>query len=454
METIEYRVAVIAPDTRLIASVPTQDGYSLLSVRIPAVGRVTEQLQTAMETVWGIHILLLKTLEAEDGFPQCAVTEQMVAPKDSALSPIRLDQLSVSTIHDRQRSQLASLISEQSVGRFARIGWIDEAIRWVEVSVGSQVNSKRCIRQFGAGEDSALLRFQTVENQFIWMKATAHAQKHELALTSLMSRLSPNHLPQCFGIHSSWNAWLTDGGPSNGIADTKAIQQMDVIGQSLAELQTNTAQCGEELLAVGAVDHRSGTLRSYAPVLFAYLEEAMLLPIEGKARRVDVARVRELREMFSNILDRLETMNIPEAVLHGDLHLDNIVTGPNGYQFIDWCEGYFGISLIAFQHLLLLHRSSCPGADSCTEDALWVRYCKPWKDRCSSEVLAHAVVYMPLVAAFSALYGRGEWLTGPERDQPRVQKYARNLTRIMDSAANSPALLQALADKVPHRCLA
>ena len=453
METIEFRVAVISADTRKIMSVQTSDGHGLPSVIIPVVGRVAELLQTAMDTTWGVHILLLKTLEAEDGFPPCVIAEQLVAPNNSAFSMICLDSLAVSAIHDRQRSQLAALITGDSVTRFTRIGWIDEAIRWVEASVGSQVSSKRCIQQFGVGENSALLRFQTVSSQFIWMKATGHTQEHELALTSLLSHLSPGHLPKCFGTRSSWNAWLTDGGPSKGIAHTKAIEQMDVVAQSLAELQMNTVEWGEELLAAGAIDQRSATLRRQVPMVFEYLEEAMLLPIEGQARRLDVARVRELCEMFSNIFDRLETINLPDAVLHGDFHLDNIVSTPHGYQFIDWCEGYFGMPLIAFQHLLLLHRSDRAGADSCIEDALWLRYCEPWKRRCSAEVLEHAVVYMPIVAAFSALYGRGDWLTGPERDQPRVQKYARNLTRIMNSAAGSPALLQALETKT-YRYLA
>jgi len=51
---------------------------------------------------------------------------------------------------------------------------------------------------------------------------------------------------------------------------------------------------------------------------------------------------------------------------------------------------------------------------------------------------------MPILAAASTLYGRGDWLHSPRRNDPRRQSYARSLARHMDRAAREPRLLEAL----------
>jgi hypothetical protein len=63
---------------------------------------------------------------------------------------------------------------------------------------------------------------------------------------------------------------------------------------------------------------------------------------------------------------------------------------------------------------------------------------------CDPAEIDDGFVYMPILAVASTLYGRGDWLTTSQRDDPRRQAYARNLTRHMDHAANDPALLEAL----------
>ena len=51
---------------------------------------------------------------------------------------------------------------------------------------------------------------------------------------------------------------------------------------------------------------------------------------------------------------------------------------------------------------------------------------------------------MPILAAASTLYGRGDWLTSPRRDDQCRQSYARSLARHMDRAAREPSLVEAL----------
>jgi hypothetical protein len=51
---------------------------------------------------------------------------------------------------------------------------------------------------------------------------------------------------------------------------------------------------------------------------------------------------------------------------------------------------------------------------------------------------------MPLLAAYSSLYGRGDWVMTPQHDDPRRLAFARTIARHMDRAARSPDLLAAV----------
>jgi hypothetical protein len=239
MEMIEYQVAVIDPDTRKILSVRTSEGFRLPTAQLRARGRLTDELQKTFGGTWGVHVLLLMQLETAAGSRQCLVAETLSTFEHSSLTPIQLEQLPSSALDSKPRSQLASLIAGRSFGRFARIGWIDEAVDWMNKATSVRIVSKARIRQYGAGEDSALLCAETAEDRFIWMKATGQAQKHELGLTSLLSRLAPDQLPKLLGIHTGWNAWLSDGGTSSGLLPSPTAD-LSEIAQSLAKLQRNT----------------------------------------------------------------------------------------------------------------------------------------------------------------------------------------------------------------------
>jgi hypothetical protein len=60
---------------------------------------------------------------------------------------------------------------------------------------------------------------------------------------------------------------------------------------------------------------------------------------------------------------------------------------------------------------------------------------------CNTDALNQSIVCMPLLAAASALYGRGDWLGLPLPDEPQRQAWIRTLARQMERAAREPALL-------------
>jgi aminoglycoside phosphotransferase (APT) family kinase protein len=147
-------------------------------------------------------------------------------------------------------------------------------------------------------------------------------------------------------------------------------------------------------------------------------------------------------------------LGLPETIIHGDLNLGNILMHERGCRFIDWSEAYVGNPLVSLQHLLLLNRAEPPGPRALVERVLVERYRAVIERACDSPLVGKGLVYMPLMAAASALYGRGDRFAATASRSEPSYAYARSVARHMDRAARDPILLNTLSAKsrVGTRC--
>jgi thiamine kinase-like enzyme len=199
-----------------------------------------------------------------------------------------------------------------------------------------------------------------------------------------------------------------------------------------------------DLLNAGAFDQSLQVLQKNGTELFDYVDEAMSLQTSIKAPRLERNRIQELRAVFEEVCQRVEHLSICETIVHGDMNRGNILTGVGHCQFVDWSEAYLGHPLVTLQHLLLLNKVENSEIRDFINLLLKQRYLDVWVASCDPEALDEASVYMPIVAVASTLYGRGDWLNSPRRNDPCRQSYARSLARHMDRAAREPRVLEAL----------
>jgi hypothetical protein len=214
---------------------------------------------------------------------------------------------------------------------------------------------------------------------------------------------------------------------------------------TLAELQMRTVGSEPDLLEAGACDHRTQVLRAEAEAIFAYVDEAMGFQTSTKVPRIETRRLRELRSIFEDVCSHVEDLEFPDTVLHGDMNLGNILVADDRCVFIDWCEAYVGNPLVTFEHLLLLNSIENPSLKASCDRRLRETYRTAMSKICDSRVIDEGFACAPLMAAGSAIFGRGGWLRAPLRDDPRRQAYVRGIARHMDRAARAPALLGALS---------
>ena len=450
LEGVEYRVVLIDPRSRTVFAVPTSRGYRLMRTSIPQWTRPARQLQKAIQSLGGLQVLILDLIVCGvDGSSSCVIAELLSPPPSWDLARVALKHLLPTELSPPEYATVELVLGDAAESPFSRLGWTEKAARWVEGVTGSKLSSKHNIEQWNAGGAFTLLHFHTEDDRHCWLKATGDSNKHELPVTSLLSKLCGRFLPEFLAAKPEWNAWLTSGETiaisclPNEPSDSLHLLQDAV--ESMAELQIMTAGKELELLEAGAFDQRCDALRAHSELVFAYLEEAMSLQISTKAPRVERARLQELRRVFHEICERMAALNLPDTVVHGDLNFGNILTGSGHCQFIDWCETYIGNPLITLQHLLLLNHQSDPQRKKCVDDVLTQTFRSRMLEICDPAAIDHGMVYMPFLAAASALYGRVEWLTRSSRSDPRRQSYARTLARHMDRSARVPALQDLLA---------
>jgi hypothetical protein len=448
LEMIEYSVVLVQPHARRVLALDAVGGYRLPRVRIPENTRRAEQLRKAIMNACGLHVLILDLLAAHDGSPLCAVAEVLVPDPNSELEEVKMEQIASPELSELQRARLASLLSGDTDSPFAQIGWIEEAIGWMESVTHRQLSSKSGIEQYNVGGPFSLVRFHTDDDGHYWLKATGEPNAHELAVTSLLSKLGEDYLPEMISSRSAWNAWLMSG-QASGVTELPSdpielFRLLEDAVESMAELQMKTAGHGLDLRRAGAFDQSREVFQAHSEALFDYLERAMNLQTSTKAPRLEKRRLQQIRAIFENVCRRMEELGLPETVVHGDLNDGNILTGLGHCQFIDWCEAYVGNPLISLQHLLLLNRVESAETSGFINRVLKERYRDVWTAMCYPEDLEVGFVYMPILAAASALYGRGDWLTTSERDETHRQAHARCLARHMDRAARAPELLLTL----------
>jgi hypothetical protein len=448
LDTVEYRVVLVDPVSRRVLASEENGLFRVPRISIPRGTRVARQIQTELKRSWCMAIVMLDFLSAANGNSPCVVAEILMTSIPNGFRAMSAEQIANDELSDEERIRLLNVLGDEVTSPFSRIGWIDQAIEWVEGATGHQLSSKASVEQYNAGGAFALLRFPMSDGYSYWLKATGVPNANERLLTRLLSQLCGSRLPRLVAEKVDWNAWLMmEEACSVSVLLTEPDDVVRLLGQaveSLAELQTKTVGLDQALIDAGAFDQRLQVLRMGADPLFACMCEAMTFQSSTKVPRIEKSRLQEIRNLFEEACHRAECLNIPSTITHGDMNLGNIVFTGGRCQFIDWSEGYVGHPFITFQHLLLLNPLEDPRTRASVDDALKDIYRTAMSRACNSEQMDGGFALMPLLAAASALYGRGDWLHSGSRDVPSRYAYARTIARYMEHAAQESTLRDVL----------
>lgn len=409
--------------------------YQLPRVHIPKATRAAQQLQKAIKAKWGLNVFVLEVLGKPEDFGACAVAEVLTQECASLLKEVPIDQLISSGLLEEECRGLELLIRGRPRSSLSRVGWIEEAIAWMESATGRKFRSHRNVEQWNAGSGFALLSACSDDNCRYWLKATGEPNAHECAVTRFLWELGPAFFPKLIAVKEEWNAWLTEhaGDP---LPDTPNRSELVSVARSMAQLQLLSVGETDELLTLGAFDQRLPALSSQIDAVIAYLIEGMGRQTSTKVAPLSRDRLLYLGEILHEACFYLGGHGTPDALVHNDLNQGNILSNGGNYVFTDWSEATVGNPFLCCERLCLLNRAHAEDVRNVYRDF--------WSPRLSSQIIDEAVALMPLLASYACLYGRGDWLDGEENVQPQFERFARSLARHLDRAAQDLSLLEIL----------
>ena len=441
-ELVHYRLLIVEPLSQKLLALSCRDRYCLPQIGIPVWARPAREVQDICRSLWDLQVFVVRFLALEQDVPvHYAIVEVLARGSNALLKLLPPEQALDQESPEARCVLLGKLFTEDGCQPMDRVGWIDAAIQWVESSVGREISVSAQVEQFNAGGGFALVRFTMEEGSHYWLKATGGPNAHEFGINCYLSdpnRATSQYLPQLIDTREPWNAWLMAGDAmelSEMSRDPlEALPVLNDVVVSLARLQIATVGEVDSLLALGSSDHRFGKLFLAVPELFDYLQIAMSCQASTRVPRVERSRLAELRKVVGDTCRRMEDLELPVSLVHGDLNRGNILRKEHCF-FIDWSEARVGCPLLSLQHALLLNQVDDGIGRGELKRSLMQSYGDEWGVVSDLDRLEDGLRSTPLLAALSALYGRGDWLRNGERDHPNRLAYARTLTRHMDRAA-------------------
>jgi hypothetical protein len=450
LETVEYRVALVNSSSLMLMSATSLGGYRLPRVRIPKYSRAAEKINEAICKEWRLRTLILTFLNTINTRPTCVVAE-LIAPQEAhapqGLAFEKIDRLDESELDAEERTSLHSLIvgDVSASGPFARLGWIPEAQEWIRETIHDhRVEFTDDIRQLNASATFALVRFPARDGTAYWLKATGAPNRHELGITSLLSKVCPEYLPPLLATRNDWNAWATrEAGETIDLPGSFIVFEEAV--RSLADLQKRTIGYAHMLFNAGAADQRTFMLSSHVDEVMDYLAAAMDRQISTKVPRLTRRRLTELGSILLDALAKIEMLGIPDTLIHNDINAGNILLDGTRCVFIDWAETYVGNPFLALQLFSVMAADYAPQSERTSwQQQFREVYRQRWLGDLSAAAIDEVYALVPLLSIYSHLYGRGDWLDSDRGYEPHFEGYARSLARYMDRAAREPEFLEAL----------
>jgi len=333
------------------------------------------------------------------------------------LSSATLDEIAPSELTETEKATVLKIMKgeESELGRFARVGWIDELLAKTSRYLGQR--STPVIRQLNQGNDFCLLSLTDSTGRKMWFKAVGKPNAREYALTAELTRRFPAYLPRILAIIPEWNGWVMEDIEGLPLNESDALYQCEQTFSALAIMQMEMATNIASLSALGAKDWTCSRIASLSEPFFADSQQAMEAQVSTKSRPLVCSELHQLKNDVESALQEFSDAGIPETLVHGDIGHGNIIATPTGPVFLDWPETYIGHPFLSAEHLLADLARSNPSF-VVKQTALRAHYAAQWKTQVRPADLEKVTVLAPAIAAFA--YAVIAWNANRSRPDPSL----------------------------------
>jgi len=278
-------------------------------------------------------------------------------------------------------------------------GWFTEAERWLRAAAQKAgYTPTGPVEQFRTWSISSVLRVPTTGGM-VYFKASADMPLfvNEALVTRTLASLFPEFVPAPVAIDAS-RGWLAlpDFGVEVG-RDAPLDVKIDII-RRFAQLQIASAKHADRLLEAGCVDRRLDWLaREQEHWLSGPLARRLLSATE-------FSQLQSCSAWLPTLCADLASFGIPDALLHGDIHLGNVARNEHGYTFFDWTDAAVSHPFLDMIEIVLDDDVSAAQATRAAYLAEWAQLCGPesveraWDLAVVLMAANHAISYLSLAS--------------------------------------------------------
>jgi hypothetical protein len=435
----ECRLVLIDAQSMKILTTASTAGPSLPRETIPAYTRVAETLTKSIEERYGIPTIQLALLSGTEGQSYCAVHE-LIGRREAVsgtLAFTALDDVVSNEFAGEERAIVLKIMKceAKELGRFARLGWIDELLAKTSGYRGQA--SMPALRQLNQSMDFCLLSLTESSGHKMWFKAVGEPNKREYALTVELTRRFPANLPKLLAIIPEWNGWVMENVEGVPLNESSSIEPCEQALTVLAVMQKEVASYTASLSSIGAKDWTCARIASLSEPFFREARRAMQEQTSTRSKPLSESELYRLERDIHSALNELMNGGIPETLVHADIGHGNVIATPEGPVFLDWAETAIGHPFLSAEYLLAdLARSNSTLAAAVP--TLRSHYAALWKTHARQGDLDTVTLLSPAVAAFAyAVFAWDENRNWPDSSLvwPHLRSLLRRTKRELEQAS-------------------
>lgn len=229
--------------------------------------------------------------------------------------------------------EAAGGIEPERQAPWARSGWFNEAAAWIAAQLSERGRPLAApveqIRNFSL---SCILRAPTAAGA-VYFKVAADFPLFvdEPLLTTALAARFPGRVPAPLAIDRA-RRWMLTEDFGRPIGWDAPLATREALLRAFGELQIAAAESAEGLLALGCVDRRLDRLAAGIDPLLA---DPVAL---NRLDEDEVARLRRLAPRLRAMCGELAAYGVPQTLVHGDLHGDNVAGREGAFVFFDWTD--------------------------------------------------------------------------------------------------------------------
>ncbi len=248
--------------------------------------------------------------------------------------------------------------SGAKASNFSKYDSLNELRAWYTPTLEGIGLRETDLEQWNGDEWFALFRIRTETidpastepAKSFWFKAVGEPNTREYAVTVALTAECPYWFPRLVATRPDWNGWLMEEVDGHELDVEPDGRPWALTARILAKVQKRFVGQEERLLELGCRDWRMPQVLASLDPFFEDMEEIMQRQTSEPPHVLDRSELRALKHHCLDLCRRVEDVDVPYTITHGDFSPHNVIVSNGWPILIDWAEAYVGFPFISWEY--------------------------------------------------------------------------------------------------------